>query len=140
MTRRIAEAEWQGTLKDGSGSLKTESGAVDGPYTWAGRFADGDGTNPEELIGAAHAGCYTMFLAAILTREGYTPEKINTTARVFLEEGPTITLIELKMKAAVPGLEFDDFDRFAQEAKEKCPVSKALVGGPEIIMEGRLVE
>lgn len=139
MTIRYADAHWAGTLKEGSGTLKLESGAFEGPYTWADRFADGGGTNPEELIGAAHAGCYTMFLSAVLTRNGCPPDGIDTQAAVHLEDGPTITRIELNVTADVPGLDAATFADYAEEAKQKCPVSKALAGGPEIILNAKLI-
>ena len=136
---RHADAHWAGTLKDGGGSLKMESGAYEGPYTWADRFADGKGTNPEELLGAAHAGCYTMFLSAILTNNDFYPTRLDTEAAVHLEDGPTITKIELSVEAVVDGLDEEQFQQFAQEAKEKCPVSKALAAVPEIALSARLV-
>jgi osmotically inducible protein OsmC len=136
---RHANAHWEGTLKDGGGSLKMESGAYEGPYTWADRFADGKGTNPEELLGAAHAGCYTMFLSAILTNNDFYPTRLDTEAAVHLEDGPTITRIELAVEAVVDGLDDERFQQFAQEAKEKCPVSKALAAVPEIVLKARLV-
>ncbi len=139
MTVRHANAHWEGTLKEGGGSLKLGSGVYEGPYTWAGRFADGPGTNPEELIGAAHSGCYSMFLSAILTNNEYNPTRIDTQAAVHLEAGPTITKIELDVEAVVDGLDEASFQEYAQEAKEKCPVSKALAGGPEIVLNARLV-
>ena len=91
MPIRHAQAQWQGTLKEGSGYVRLESGVYAGPYSWAGRFADGRGTNPEELVGAAHAACYAMFLSAILTRNEAPPVNIETRASVHLEDGPTIT-------------------------------------------------
>jgi len=136
---RHADAHWEGTLKDGGGSLKMESGAYEGPYTWADRFADGKGTNPEELLGAAHAGCYTMFLSAILTNNDFYPTRLDTQAAVHLEDGPTITKIELSVEAVVDGLDEEQFQQFAQEAKEKCPVSKALAAVPEIVLNARLM-
>jgi osmotically inducible protein OsmC len=140
MTIRHAEAEWEGTLKEGSGYLKLESGVYAGPYTWAGRFADGRGTNPEELVGAAHAGCYSMFLSSILTRNNVPPTSIHTTASVHLGDGPTITRIDLHVKAVVPGLDAAKFQEYADEAKAKCPVSKALASVPEIILNAKLTE
>ena len=137
--KRHATAHWEGTLKEGGGAIKVESGAFEGPYTWASRFADGPETNPEELIGAAHSGCYTMFLSAILTNNDYIPTRIDTRATVHLEDGPTITKIELDTEAVVDGLDEESFQRFAQEAKEKCPVSKALAGGPEIVLNATLL-
>lgn len=138
MAIRHAEAHWAGTLKEGGGTLKLESGVYEGPYTWAGRFADGTGTNPEELIGAAHAGCYSMFLSAILTRNNVPPTSINTTAAVHLEDGPTIAKIVLTVRAVVPGVDAAAFAEYAAEAKAKCPVSKALAGGPEIVLDAAL--
>lgn len=139
MAIRHAQANWQGTLKEGAGALKLGSGVYEGPYTWAGRFADGPGTNPEELIGAAHAGCYAMFLSAILTRNNVPPDSIDAKAAVHLEDGPTITRIVLDVEAVVPGLDAATFAEYAEEAKAKCPVSKALAGGPEIVLNARLV-
>jgi osmotically inducible protein OsmC len=126
MSIRNAEAIWTGTLKEGKGSLKLGSGVYEGTYTWAARFEEAPGTNPEELIGAAHAGCYSMFLSALLTKAGYTPTRIHTTAKVHLEAGPTITLIELETQAEVPGLDPKTFQEQAEAAKKNCPVSKAL--------------
>ena len=140
MPIRHAQAHWQGTLKEGSGRLQVESGAFEGPYTWADRFADGGGANPEELIGAAHAGCYSMFLSAVLTRNGVPPVRIDTRAAVHLEDGPTIVRIVLDVEAFVPGLNEETFQQYAEEAKEKCPVSKALAAVPEIILNASLVE
>jgi len=139
MAIRHAQAEWEGTLKEGSGYLKLGSGVYAGPYTWAGRFADGRGTNPEELVGAAHAGCYAMFLSAILTRENHPPKHIDTKASVHLGDGPTITKIELDVEADVPGLDAATFQTYAEEAKAKCPVSKALAAVEEIALNARLV-
>lgn len=137
MAIRTASAEWKGTLKEGSGTMKTGSGAFDVPYTWATRFAEEKGTNPEELIGAAHAGCYSMFLSALLTNAGFTPTRIHTTATVHLGEGPTIHTIELNTEAQVPNLDEKTFQEKAEEAKKNCPVSKALAG-PEIKLNAKL--
>lgn len=139
MPIRHAQAQWQGTLKEGAGTLKLESGAFEGPYTWADRFADGGGANPEELIGAAHAGCYSMFLAALLTTNGTPPTSVHTTATVHLTAGPTISKIELNTEAEVPGLEGDRFQELALEAKAKCPVSKALAAVDEIVLNATLL-
>ena len=128
MTTRTSSAEWKGTLKEGAGTMKLPSGAYEGPFTFASRFESGKGTNPEELIGAAHAGCFSMFLSALLSGAGYTPTRISTTATVHLTEGPTISLIELKTEAEVPGLSGEEFQQKALEAKQKCPVSKVLAG------------
>ena len=129
MSIRKAEAVWKGTLKEGEGRMKLGSGAFDGAYTWASRFAEGEGTNPEELIGAAHAGCFSMFLSAQLTRNGFPPAAIHTTAEVHLGSdhiGPKITLIELTCKAEVPGIEPILFDELVKVSKENCPISRAL--------------
>jgi osmotically inducible protein OsmC len=126
MSIRNAEAIWTGTLKEGKGTFKLGSGVFESDYTWAARFEEAPGTNPEELIGAAHASCFSMFLSALLTKAGYTPTRIHTTAKVHLEAGPTITLIELETHAEVPGLDEKTFQEQAQAAKKNCPVSKAL--------------
>jgi lipoyl-dependent peroxiredoxin len=140
MAIRTSSAEWNGTLKDGAGRMKLASGAYEGPYTFASRFEEGKGTNPEELIGAAHAGCFSMFLSALLTKAGFIPASIRTTATVHLTDGPTISLIELDCQAAVPGLAEADLLKHAEDAKKGCPVSKALAGGPEIRLAIRLVK
>jgi osmotically inducible protein OsmC len=126
MTTRTSSAEWKGTLKEGAGSMKLASGAYEGPFTFASRFETGKGTNPEELIGAAHAGCYSMFLSALLSNAGFTPTRIVTTATVHLTEGPTISLIELNCEAEVPGVSEEAFQEKALAAKQGCPVSKVL--------------
>lgn len=129
---RKAEAEWKGNLTEGKGNIKLESGAFDGAYSFASRFEEGKaGTNPEELIGAAHAGCFTMALDAALTKAGHTPERLHTTANVRIEkvgEGFEITNIKLELEGSVPNLSDEEFKEFAQSAKENCPVSKALAG------------
>lgn len=137
MATRNAEAIWTGTLKEGKGSLKLGSGAFEGAYTWASRFEDAPGTNPEELIGAAQAGCYSMFLSALLTKAGYPPTWIHTSVKVHLEAGPTITVIELETIAEVPGLDEKNFLEQAEAAKKNCPVSKAL-DSVEIKLSARL--
>ena len=137
MAVRVSSAEWKGTLKEGAGTLKLGSGAYEGPYTFASRFESGPETNPEELIGAAHAACYSMFLSALLSNKGFVPT-IRTTATVHLEAGPTITLIELDTEAVVPGIDEATFQQVAEEAKKGCPVSKALAG-PEIKLNAKLV-
>ncbi len=138
MAIRSSSAEWKGTLKEGAGIMKLGSGAYEGPFTFASRFESGEGTNPEELIGAAHAGCFSMFLSALLSNRGFVPT-IRTTATVHLEAGPTIALIELDTEAEVPGIDEATFLQLAEEAKAKCPVSKALAG-PEIRLRARLIQ
>jgi lipoyl-dependent peroxiredoxin len=138
MTQRSASAEWKGTLKEGGGTMSLGSGAYTGPFTFASRFESGPGTNPEELVGAAHAGCYSMFLSALLTKAGLKPTSIRTTATVHLGDGPTINLIELSTEAQVPGLTPEKFIEHAEAAKQGCPVSKALAG-PEIRLTAKLL-
>jgi lipoyl-dependent peroxiredoxin len=139
MAIRTSSAEWKGTLKEGAGTMKLASRAYEGPYTFASRFEEGKGTNPEELLGAAHAGCFSMFLSALLTGAGFKPTRIATTATVHLTDGPTISLIELQTQAEVPGLTEADLQKHAEAAKKGCPVSKALTG-PEIRMHAVLVK
>jgi osmotically inducible protein OsmC len=138
MAVRSSSAEWKGTLKKGSGTMKLGSGTWEGPFTFASRFESGKGTNPEELIGAAQAGCFSMFLSALLSDAGFTPTRISTTATVHLEDGPTIALIELNTEAVVPGLKAEAFQEHAEKAKAGCPVSKALAG-PKITLKAKLL-
>lgn len=137
MAVRTATAEWKGTLKEGNGVMQLPSLNYAGPFTWASRFTDGKGTNPEELLGAAHAGCYSMFLSALITKAGFTPTRIHTTAQVHITDGPTISLIELNCEAEVPELTAEAFAEHAEAAKKACPVSKALAG-PEIKLTATL--
>jgi lipoyl-dependent peroxiredoxin len=126
---REATAEWRGNLMEGTGHMRLASG--DGAYDFQSRFGDGAGTNPEELIGAAHAGCFSMALSGILTRAGHPPQSVRTTAKVHLEkqgEGFAITRIDLDTDAVVPGLDDAAFQGHADAAKTGCPVSKALAG------------
>ena len=139
MAVRNSEATWKGTLREGSGSVKLGSGYFEGPYTYASRFEDAKGTNPEELIGAAHAGCYSMFLSALLSGKGFTPTRIYTTATVHLTAGPTISKIELDCEAEVPGVDDATFQELAAQAKAGCPVSKALAAVPEIVLNAKLL-
>jgi osmotically inducible protein OsmC len=131
MAARQATAEWQGTLMEGSGRVRSAAGTFDGAYDFRSRFEDGAGTNPEELIGAAHAGCFSMALSGILTKAGHPPQSIRTTAKVHLDkqgEGFAITRIDLDTDAVVPGLDDAAFQGHADAAKKGCPVSKALAG------------
>ena len=132
MPTRKAEAQWEGNLAEGSGKLKLGSGAFEGPYTFKSRFEEGESaTNPEELIGAAHAGCFTMALTAQLSRAGHNPTRIHTTAQVKLEkvgDAFSITKIDLETNAEIPGIDDAAFQKFAADAKQNCPVSKALAG------------
>ncbi len=140
MAVRTASAEWKGTLKEGGGTMAAGSGAFTVPFTYSTRFEAEPGTNPEELVGAAHAGCFSMFLSALLTNAGFKPTRIHTTATVHLGEGPTITLIELETQATVPNLTEAALQEHAEAAKKNCPVSKALAGGPEIKLHVTLVK
>ncbi len=131
MPIRKASAVWQGSLRDGKGTVKVESGLFEGPYSFSSRFEDGKGTNPEELLGAAHAGCFSMALAMILGLKGTPPRKIETTAEVLIEKaGPgfKITTITLRTEADVPGSSEEAFRAAAEDAKANCPVSQALTG------------
>jgi osmotically inducible protein OsmC len=141
MPVRKANAVWEGSLKDGSGKVSLGSGAFEGRYSFGSRFEEAGGTNPEELIGAAHAGCFSMALSAGLGRGGHSPKRVATTAKVHLEkvgDGFSITRIELDCEAEVPGIDNATFQDFANKAKEGCPVSKALAG-TEITLNARLV-
>ena len=139
---RKASAHWEGDLKSGKGTLSTpQSGLLDNTrYGFNSRFGDEKGTNPEELIAAAHAGCFTMALSAKLTEAGHPPESLDGSAEVDLsmEGGPTLSAIRLKMKAKVPGLDDATFRAIADDAKQNCPVSKALSAVP-ITLEAELV-
>lgn len=131
MPTRKATAIWKGTVKDGSGTLKTQSGAVDGNYSFATRFENGSGTNPEELLGAASAGCFSMAFSQMLTELGYNPTKIETSAKVTIEHvGDEISIptIVLDCTAKIPEIEDDEFQKVADQARAGCPVSKALSG------------
>jgi osmotically inducible protein OsmC len=142
MPTRKAEAQWEGNLAEGSGQLKLGSGAFDGPYSFKSRFEEGQSaTNPEELIGAAHAGCFTMALTAQLSRAGIKPTRIHTTAQVKLEkvgDAFSITKIDLESEAEIPGIDDATFQKNALDAKQNCPVSKALAG-TEIGLTARLL-
>jgi osmotically inducible protein OsmC len=141
MITRKSEAEWKGDLMGGTGTMKLGSGAYSGPYGFKSRFESGPGTNPEELIAAAHAGCFSMALSAELSGKGHAPTRIHTTAAVILDkagEGFAITHINLETEAQVPGLSAEEFQKFAESAKKNCPVSKALAG-TQIALKAKLV-
>jgi osmotically inducible protein OsmC len=142
MPLRKAEAEWKGTLREGKGQIKVESGTFDAQYSFGTRFENGKGTNPEELIGAAHAGCFSMALAAGLERAGKPAKRVHTVASVRLDkvgDAFSITKIDLDCDAEVPGIDDTGFQQQARAAKENCPVSKALKG-VEISLKARLVK
>jgi osmotically inducible protein OsmC len=133
MAIRTAQAQWNGDIRSGNGHMRVGSGAFDVAYSFATRFGDGVGTNPEELIGAAHAGCFSMATAGALTRAGHPPTSIETTAKVSIEQKPEgfrITGIELETSAVVPGIDEPQFKSIAEEAKKTCPVSVALSSVP----------
>jgi osmotically inducible protein OsmC len=141
MPVRKAEAVWEGSLMKGKGKMKLGSGAFEGAYSFASRFEEGTGTNPEELIGAAHAGCFSMALSLFLERAGHVPERIHTNAKVHIDkagEGFRITTIELQTEAKVPGMEEKKFQEQAEAAKKGCPVSQALAG-VNITLNAKLV-
>jgi lipoyl-dependent peroxiredoxin len=142
MPTQRAEAEWKGNLMEGSGRLKAGSGAFDGPYSFKSRLEEGQAaTNPEELIGAAHAGCFTMALTAQLSRARITPTRIHTAAKVTLEkvgDAFAITKIALSTEAEIPGIDDATFQKHALDAKRDCPVSKALAG-TEIHLDAKLL-
>lgn len=129
MPVRKANARWEGSLKQGNGSMKLGSGAFEGAYSFGSRFEDAKGTNPEELIGAAHAGCFSMALSLMLGEAGHEPESVETRADVHIEKqesGFSITKIDLNTEARVPGMDESEFQKHAENAKENCPVSRAL--------------
>ncbi len=141
MPVRSASARWEGSLKDGNGTMKMQSGAYEGKYSFGSRFEENPGTNPEELIAAAHAGCFSMALSAGLGKSGFNATRVATSAKAYLEkvgEGFAITRIELTTEAEVPGLDEETFQQHATGAKENCPVSKALAG-VEISLNATLV-
>lgn len=134
-----ASAKWIGTLKEGNGTMTGVSGFLNAPFTFASRFEGAaSGTNPEELLGAAHAGCFSMFLAAQLTTAGHPPSSIETSAEVHLGAGPAISKIELVTVAVVPGIDKALFDEKVDFSKKNCPVSKALSAIPEIVISASL--
>ena len=142
MAARTANALWEGSIKEGSGRMSLGSGAFEGNYSFQSRFEEGEnGTNPEELIAAAHAGCFSMALSLILGEGGHEPESIQTQAKVSmrnLDAGPTITKIALSTRARVPGMDEDAFRQAADAAKEGCVVSRALAGVEEITLDAAL--
>ena len=142
MPKRIASARWDGSLIEGRGTMRMASGAYEGPYSFQSRFEEGDGTNPEELIAAAHAGCFSMALSAGLGEAGHSPESVETEAVVHLDkagDGFAITRIELRTRANVPGLSDEEFQQIAEAAKKGCPVSRALAGVESIELDAQLV-
>lgn len=143
MPARTATARWEGGLKDGKGNLRLGGGAFDGQYSFTSRFEEGTGTNPEELIGAAHAGCFSMALSAALEKGGHNPNSVETQAKVHLSPaeggGFEISRIDLICNADIPGIDKDAFQEAAQAAKENCIVSRALRGVKEVTLDATLV-
>jgi lipoyl-dependent peroxiredoxin len=142
MPKRTAEARWDGSLQEGKGTMRMASGSYEGPYSFQSRFQEGDGTNPEELIAAAHAGCFSMALSGELGRAGHSAESVETTATVHLdkvEEGFAIKRIELETRARVPGVSDEEFQQVAEAAKKGCPVSQALAAVEAIELRASLV-
>ena len=141
MPVRTAEAEWKGNLLQGQGHMKLGTGAYEGPFSFKSRMEEGTGTNPEELIGAAHAGCFSMAFSATLEKAGFTPKRVHTKVGVRfekVEEGFAITTIDLTTEAEVPGIDLAKFQELAEAAKKGCPVSKALAG-TNITLKAKLV-
>lgn len=140
MPARTGTATWEGTLKGGTGKMALGSGAYEGPFSFLSRFESGTGTNPEELIGAALAGCFSMALSANLEKAGFPATRVSTKANVKLEmlaDGPKITTIELDNESEVPGIDAAAFQEQAEATKKGCPVSKALTG-TQIVLNAKL--
>jgi osmotically inducible protein OsmC len=143
MAVRSGTAEWRGDLRSGTGTVGVASGLFSGQYSFKTRFEDEPGTNPEELIAAAHASCFSMALSNILADAGHVAESVNTTARVhlrLLDGSPAISQIDLMTEGAVPGIDQEQFAEYAQQAKEGCPVSRALAGVGEITLDAKLAQ
>ena len=142
MATRNGSAEWRGDLRGGEGELTVGDGVFKGAYSFSSRFEEGEGTNPEELIAAAHAACFSMALANVMAEHGHPAESIRTTAKVHLRQGdagPTIQQIELQTEGRVPGIDQQHFAEHAEEAKAGCPVSRALAAVDEITLDAKLV-
>jgi osmotically inducible protein OsmC len=142
MPTRNGSAEWRGDLQGGDGTVRVGASSYEGPYSFKSRFEEGEGTNPEELIAAAQAACYSMQLSAMLAGDGHTPETVNTTAKVtlrFVDEAPTITKIELETEGKVPGIDAATFEDTAAKAKEACLVSRALAAVGDITVSAKLL-
>ena len=141
MATRNGSAEWRGDLKGGDGTVRVGDGVFEGAYSFSSRFEEGEGTNPEELLAAAHAGCFAMALSLIIGEDGHTPESLRAQAKVQLRnlDGvPTISRIDLEVEGSVPGIDEDAFRSYAEKAKAGCVVSRALAGVPEIELSATL--
>jgi osmotically inducible protein OsmC len=142
MATRNGSAEWRGDLRSGDGDLTVGDGVFKGAYSFSSRFEEGEGTNPEELIAAAHAACFSMALGNMMAEHGHPADSVRTLARVHLRQtdaGPTIQRIDLETEGRVPGIDREHFAEHAEEAKKGCPVSRALAGVEEITLTARLV-
>ena len=143
MATRFADAVWEGTLKEGHGKMRLGTGAYEGNYTYQSRFEEGPGTNPEELIAAAHAGCFTMAFSSGLTKAGFTPTRLNTHAEIIMEKvdnRDTITHIQLTTEGQVPGIDEKQFLEIGETAKKNCPVSRALNPSIQVSLDAKLVK
>ena len=143
MPKRTSTAKWEGSLREGAGTIGLGSGAWEGPYSARSRFEDAPESNPEELLGAAHAGCFTMALSLILGNEGHEPETLETEATVHLTQkdgGFEIPRIDLSVHGRVPGIDQGEFEKHANTAKDVCPLSKALASVDEITVDAKLDE
>jgi osmotically inducible protein OsmC len=141
MPTRSGSATWRGDLQGGDGNLTVGDGVFEGAYSFKSRFEEGEGTNPEELIAAAHAACFAMAFSDILAQNGHEPESVDARARAVLKEvdgAPTLARIELQAEGSVPGIEDDEYQRLAEQAKRDCPVSRALAGVNDIQLEATL--
>jgi lipoyl-dependent peroxiredoxin len=141
MPINTATARWEGNLTEGSGTIKTGKGGLQGNYSFKSRFEEGQGTNPEELIGAAHAGCFSMAFSKGLADAGFTPTSVETVAKVHLDKtdaGFTVTRIDLETVGQVPGIDEGTFLKIADGAKENCPISRLLSPGADISLNARL--
>ena len=141
MPIRTASARWSGNLTEGSGTIRTDKGGFEGNYSFTSRFEEGEGTNPEELIGAAHAGCFSMAFSKGLADAGHTPTSVETTAKVHLDKtdaGMTVTRIDLDTVGDVPGIDDAEFQKIAEGAKANCPISRLLSPGAKITLSARL--
>ena len=141
MPIRTADARWDGNLTEGTGTVRTGKGGLSGNYSFKSRFEEGEGTNPEELIAAAHAGCFSMAFSKGLADAGYTQTSVDTTAKVHLDKtdaGMAVTRIDLETVGQVPGIDAAEFQKLAEGAKENCPISRLLSPGAEITLNASL--
>ena len=141
MTARNGSAEWTGDVKSGTGTITVGNGVFHGPFSYDSRFGEQGGTNPEQLIAAAQAGCFTMALASLLTKAGHAPERLQTNARVelrFVNGAPTLTRLDIDTEGHVQGVTGEQFVSYAEEARRTCPIARALAGIPEIVVTAKL--